>query len=288
MKRTIARLIPIVSLVAIWASATTVQPASAPAWRLQGQVIWANTPDGRIKARAYSSAHLSGHPVLVVWLHGDLGPGSELYEVAQQLASLSDNIVAAAVLRPGYTDAEGDTSSGRKGLAIGDNYTAQVAEDMHAAIEALKARFHPRALVLMGHSGGAGVAADVLGLHPEDAAAAVLIACSCDPKGFMDRWTREHPGTPRGAPNPSVPPMDVAARVSRKILVRMVIGSADSVVLMGPSQAYAAALKRRGVDVRLEVVPGAGHGDVLGSDAVHKAVAEMIAAAGGQVHPPAK
>lgn len=288
MKRTIAILILVVSLVTVWASAATVRPASAPVWRLQGQVIWANAPDGRIKARAYSSAHLSRHPVLVVWLHGDLPPGSGPYELAQQLASLSDNIVAAAVLRPGYTDAEGDTSSGRKGLTIGDNYTARVADDVHAVIEALKARFHPRAVVLMGHSGGAGVAADVLGLHPEDAAAAVLIACSCDPRGFMDRWVREHPGTPRRAPNPSLPPMDVVARVSRKTLVRMVIGTADTVVLMGPSQAYAAALKRHGVNIRLDVVPGADHVGVLGSDAVHKAVAEMIAAEGGKVHPPTK
>lgn len=286
MKRTITILILVVSLVVVWASAATA--ASAPLWRLEGHVIWASAPDGRIKARAYSSVHLSSHPVLVVWLHGDLPPGSEPYELAQQLASFSDNIVVAAVLRPGYTDAEGDTSSGRKGLTIGDNYTVRVADDVHAVIEALKARFHSRALVLMGHSGGAGVAADLLGLHPEDADAAVLIACSCDPRGFMDRWTREHPGTPRAVPNPSLPPMDVVARVSRKILVRMVIGTADNVVLMGPSQAYAAALKRRGVNVRLDVVPGAGHVDVLGSDTVHNTVAEMIAAEGGKVHPPTK
>src|ERR1700761_2915445 len=97
--------------VALTSAGAIAQPASAlPAWRRDGQVIWTKTPDGRIKARAYTSDYLTVRPVLVVWLHGDLGPGSEPYEVAQHLAAMSDNVVAAAILRPGYADAEGDLS----------------------------------------------------------------------------------------------------------------------------------------------------------------------------------
>lgn len=284
-------VLAVVAAAVIGASALALanKPASPlPAWRRDGQVVWTDAPDGRVKARVYSSARLSADPVLVVWLHGDLGPGSELYETAQQIAALSDNVAAAGVLRPGYTDAEGDTSAGRKGRAIGDNYTAEVADDVHAVIGRLKAQFHPRAVILMGHSGGAGVAANVLGRHPEDAAAAVLIACSCDPQGFMTRFTREHPGIPKGLPNPSLSPLDTAARVPRTTRVRMVVGSKDDVVLAAPSEAYAAALKRNGVDVRLAIVPGAGHVDVLQSDAVHQAVAEVIDAEGGTVHAPGR
>ena len=277
---------------ALTAAGALAQPAkpgsSLPGWRRDGQVIWTNTPDGRVKARAYPSDRLTVRPVLVVWLHGDLGPGSEPYALTQQIASLSDNVVAAAILRPGYTDAEGDRSAGRKGRAIGDNYTAQAVDDVHAVIERLSARFHPRAVIVMGHSGGAGVAANLLGRHPEDADAAVLIACSCDPKGFMERFVREHPGIPKGLPNPSLSPLDLAPRVPRKTLVRMVVGSKDTVVLVQPSQAYAAALKRNGVDVRLVIANGADHVSVLGTEAVHRAVAEVIAAEGGKVHPPGR
>lgn len=84
--------------MAIRASAATAQPASAPLWRLQGQIIWANTPDGRIKARAYSSAHLSRDPVLVLWLHGDLGPGSELYEVLWLLVAVAVGLLTIFTL----------------------------------------------------------------------------------------------------------------------------------------------------------------------------------------------
>jgi dipeptidyl aminopeptidase/acylaminoacyl peptidase len=75
----------------------------------------------------------------------------------------------------------------------------------------------------------------------------------------------------------------MAAGVSRNTLVRLVVGSGDTVVLVPPSQAYAAALKRNGVDVRLAVVPRANHVSVLGTDAVRQAVAEVIEAEGGKV-----
>ena len=150
----------------------------------------------------------------------------------------------------------------------------------------LKARLHARAVIVMGHSGGAGVTANLLGRYPDDANAAVLIACSCDPKEFMTRFVREHPGIPKGLPNTSLSPMDTVSRVSRRTLVRMVVGTKDTVVLVKPSEAYAAALNRNGVDVRLVTVPGADHVNVLASDAVHQAVTEVITAEGGKVHPP--
>jgi pimeloyl-ACP methyl ester carboxylesterase len=171
-------------------------------------------------------------------------------------------------------------------LRLATPRATQVTHDVHAVIRRLQTRYRPRAVIVMGHSGGAGVAANLLGRYPEDADAAVLIACSCDPKGFMDRWKREHPFIPKDLPNPSLSPLDMAAGVSRKTLVRMVVGSNDAVVLAPPSQAYAAALRRNGVDVRLAVVNGADHVNVLGTDAVHQAVAEVIAAEGGKVRAP--
>jgi pimeloyl-ACP methyl ester carboxylesterase len=187
----------------------TPSAAQVRSWRDEGQVIWVDAPDGRLKVRAYTSGVMTDHPVLVLWIHGDLGPGAEPYELAQRMARVTENVVVAALLRPGYTDAEGDVSAGRKGYAIGDNYTARVVDDVHAAINQLKARFHAHAFIVTGHSGGAGITGNLLGRHPEDANAAVLIACSCDPKGFMSRWVAEHPETPKGLPNPSLSPLEL-------------------------------------------------------------------------------
>jgi pimeloyl-ACP methyl ester carboxylesterase len=270
--------------------ASPERPSSAPrllSWRDEGQAIWVSGPDGKLKVRAYPSTQLSDHPVLVLWIHGDLGPGSEHYELAQQLAHLTDNVVAVALLRPGYSDADGDRSEGLKGYAVGDNYTAAVVDDVHTVIQELRTRFHARAVVVLSHSGGAGITGDLLGRHPEDADAAVLIACSCDPKGFMARWMADHPqDAPRGLPNHSLTPSDLVDGVSLRTHVRMVIGSNDTVVLVPPTQAYARELSARDVDIRLTIVPGAGHVHVLGTPAVKQAVAEVIALEGGVVRAP--
>lgn len=64
------------AVIGAGALALANKPASPPpAWRREGQVVWTDAPDGRIKARVYASARRSTDPVLVVWLHGDLGPG---------------------------------------------------------------------------------------------------------------------------------------------------------------------------------------------------------------------
>jgi alpha-beta hydrolase superfamily lysophospholipase len=272
------------------ASPARAQPPSRVlSWRDEGQAIWVNTPDGRLKVRAYPSAQLNDHPVLVLWIHGDLDPGAEHYELAQQLAHVADNVVAAALLRPGYSDADGDKSAGLKGYAVGGNYTAEVVDDVHAVIQDLKTRFHARAVIVLGHSGGAGITDDLLGRPSEDADAAVLIACSCDPKGFMVRWTQNHPhAAPTGLPNHSLTPLDLAGGVPQRTHVRIVIGSNDTVVLVPPTQEYARALKARRVDIRLTVVPRAGHVDVLRTPAVRQAVAEVIALEGGAIRAEAK
>jgi pimeloyl-ACP methyl ester carboxylesterase len=256
---------------------------SVLSWREEGQAIWVQGPDGKLKVRAYPSAQLSEHPVLVLWIHGDLDPGAEPYELAQRIAHVATNVVLVALLRPGYSDADGDSSAGLKGYAAGDNYTAEVVDDVHAVIQELKTRFHARAVVVLGHSGGAGITGDLLGRHPEDADAAVLIACSCDPKGLMARLMVEHPhDAPSGLPNFSLTPLDLAGGVSLRTHVRKVIGSNDTVVLVPPSQAYARALQARGVDIRLTVVPNAGHVDVLQTEAVRQEVAEVIGLEGGR------
>jgi hypothetical protein len=121
-----------------------------------GENRWFNVPDGRLKGRLYSSATLSKHPVLIVVLHGDLPapPPSYHYDFAQAategfdavkslpqsvrplFGSGPDNrdLVAAALLRPGYTDLAGDRSEGNMGYGAGDNYTPRVVDDVAAAM----------------------------------------------------------------------------------------------------------------------------------------------------------
>lgn len=283
LSKTAQALIVALSLAAGSAAA---QPAAPP----PEKTVWVDIPAGKLKTKVYQSAKLSDRPVLVVLVHGDIpDPRQGLFEVARSLAGANDNVVAAGLLRPGYSDGR-DTSSGEMGRAIGDNYTPEVVDAIDAVILKLKADYHPRAVVIIGHSGGATISADLLGRHPGHADAAVLLSCGCNPTEFMTRWLREHPltgvGMPKDYRNPSLLPLDLAPKVSPKAHVRMVIGDKDDVVRLVDSQAYAAALKARGVDVTLTVAPGAAHNDIFRARQTRDAIAEMLTLEGAVARQP--
>ena len=120
---------------------------------------WLGAAGQRTRAALFRSTEAGRSPILVVVLHGDLGLANVL---AINAASKIHGIVVAALVRPGYTDGDGDTSDGVKGNATGDNYTPEVLNQMDAAIRPLKRQFHPSAVVLVGHSGGAAISADLI------------------------------------------------------------------------------------------------------------------------------
>lgn len=270
-----------------FAAEAAAPPSAGPDWSAGGQTEWIETPSGRVKTRIYPSTRLSARPVLVIYVHGDAPRAHvEQYFIAQIVARRSENVVAAGFLRPGYRDPTGESSAGRQGYAIGDNYTPEVVDALHTAIRRLAAKVHAASVILVGHSGGGAIVANLMGRHPGDAQAALLLACGCDPNEFMQRWARDHPDFPRVSPNPSLLPLGLAPRVSRKARVRLVIGSADTVAGAAPTRAYAQALRRRGVDVEEITLPGVDHDGILLSPDAYRPLAGLIRLAGGSFEPP--
>jgi pimeloyl-ACP methyl ester carboxylesterase len=274
--------------LALAAGAAAAQPTLRPAPQGPvGKTVWIDIPAGRLKTRVYQSAKISQHPVLVILVHGDIpDPRQGLYELAQSITSITEDVVAAGVLRPGYNDAQGDKLSGKLGYAIGDNYTPEVVDAVDAAIRKLKADYHARAVVIIGHSGGGAISANLIGRHPKDVDAALLLACGCDPVEFMARFTREHAFIPKNLPNPSLLPLDLAPKVSRRQHVRMVIGDQDDVVRLPASQAYFNALKAEGIDVTFIMAPGIGHNDIFRAPETFAALRELLTLEGAAIAPP--
>lgn len=217
--------------------------------------------EGRLKAGVYSTTTLSARPVLVIVLHGDLfnPTPSYQYAFAQALTQGFDapampdpvrarlgtppdvtDVVAAGLLRPGYADNDRDRSDGERGDARGDNFTAEVTDAVATAIRTLKDRYKARRVVLVGHSGGAAIAAIVLGRYPGLADAALLVACGCGP-------TR------------SLQPIDFVSAIRPGSSVRLLVGERDEVTPPEQSQGYAGVLQRQGVDAQVTVLPGLGH-----------------------------
>ena len=290
----IGRLFLLVAALALAGAAARAQQGPPPKevlvkanWFKTGETVWIDAPDGKVKTRVYQSATLSPHPVLVVLVHGDIpNPGQGLYELAEALARISDNVVAAGLLRPGYSDAQDDTSAGKMGVAIGDNYAPQVVDDVDAAVRQLKARYHAGKVVVLGHSGGGAITANLIGRHSQDVDAAVILSCGCDPNEFMTRWVREHPRFQMIQPNPSLLPLDLAPKVPARMHVRMLIGDKDDVTRLPPSQAYFHALQARGVDVKFTVAPGFGHNDIFRAPQTQDALVDILTSEGATVRPP--
>lgn len=257
-------------------AALSVLAAACSGKPMGGQTEWLGVASGRLKAQIFVSPQAGDRPVLVVVLHGDAPfnrPGYQ-YDFARQAAGAGD-VVVAAILRPGYTDPRGDTSSGERGLATGDNYTRDRIDMIAAAIGELRQRHHARAVILVGHSGGAAISADILALYPDMAQAALLVSCPCD----LPAWRAHMKAVQHAAiwdrPVSSLSPIALAPQVPRGDAVWMMVGSADKVAPPGLTEAYAAALARQGVDVRVTALSGKGH-EIFLEPTVLRKLAELV------------
>ena len=252
-------------------------PAADTIFGRGGEVQWIGVTGGRLKAQVYSTTPLSARPTLVIALHGDLFDPTPSYQYAfaQALTQSFDapampdrvrarlgphpavnDVVAAGLLRPGYTDNAGDRSDGDRGDARGDNYTAGVTRDISRAVQVLKERFTARRVVLVGHSGGAAIAALVLGQHPDLADAALLVACAC-------------------GPSQSLQPLEAASGVRRDVIVRLLVGKDDAVTPPDVSLRYAEVLQKRGIEAHVTVLPGLGH-NIMFTQPVFAEIARLL------------
>lgn len=209
---------------------------------------------------------------MIVWLHGNVstgGPANSHFKVAAKAAAdlAAEKVLAIALVRPGYPDGTGAHSSGSdNGRA--DNWQKATIAEIGSVIERLRDHFRPRKLVLVGHSGGAAIAAVLMGMKPELAQAALLVSCPCD----MVAWRLGR----RGLPWASEDPLRWTSEVAPSARVLAVTGSADDTTSPELARAYVARLKARGIDASFELEPGAGHIDILKSPALAEATARVV------------
>jgi pimeloyl-ACP methyl ester carboxylesterase len=265
-----------------------------------GDIRWMDVPQGQLKTKIYGIGSHSENPVLVFVLHGDGGKGpppSYQYALAQAIAEgfdkpeLSeglrqsmgpplrfDDVVAAGILRPGYTDPDGDQSDGRMGTRTGDNHTREVTEAVVAVVNTLKKELNARAVILMGHSGGATISANILALYPDTADAALLVGCGCDMAAARARYY-DRTGNPAwSTPIVSLDPMTSAHEVPVGKKVRLVVGENDDITSPEDIRRYADVLAANGVDVEMVVAPGQGHNLILVDPLVFSYLDELVRA----------
>lgn len=206
--------------------------------------------------------------VLVVVIHGDVssgGPARYHFALAEQIGG--PGTIAVGLVRPGYEDGAGGQSTGSNFNRI-DSYTPQNIDAVAAAVRALRGHYRARRVVLVGHSGGAAIAAVILGKHPGTADAAVLVACPC----HIANWRSGRRAWPR-----SESPHNYAAAVPASALVVALTGARDDNTFPALASAYVASLAARGVKARFVELPGSDHNGAFRAPETLQAVRDAIA-----------
>jgi len=250
---------------ALLATAIPAGPAVAAAPAASGEVLWLQTPLGREKAESFASPHLSAHPRLIIVLHGDapFERPDYHYVFARRAAATLDDVVVVALLRPGYADPTGDRSDGVRGRTNGDNYTRPVIESLSSEITQLRSRYGARGTTLVGHSGGAALAALLMEEHPDLADRGLLVSCPCDVPAWRRHMARQQLSPIWLAPVRSLSPRAGAGMLSRGAELLLIVGELDDVAPVRFSDEFADAARRAKARVRVEIAPGVGHNILL-------------------------
>lgn len=228
----------------------------------------------------YAKQAVHPQPILLIFIHGDgiPGGGPADYLKVQATQFSHTDVVPIVLIRPGYYDSYGHYSTGNGyGFACDgypcDGYRPQVVATLAAAIANLKQFYQPRAVILVGHSGGAMMSGIILGKYPQLVDAAVLASVTYNVKA----WAASHQGW--GSWNQSLSPSDFVAKIPKKDLVYILSGEQDRNTWPKMARQYYSALKKHGVDAHFVSVPKANHNSVVlaKAQAFHQAIQQVLA-----------
>ena len=214
---------------------------------------------------------VTGSGTLIVFIHGDGssgGPSDYLYSLAARFSK--DGVVAVGLIRPGYFDKAGQRSTGESWRREGDGYRPVVVDAVADAVKNLKAFHNAKTTILVRHSGGAAIAGVILGRFPGLADAALLAACPCNIVNWRvmrrgsNTWTR------------SLSPSDFTDAIPVGTRAIAVTGADDSNNFPKIAEDYIKRLTAGGVDARFELVPDAGHNQVIRTEQFFQTLEELL------------
>jgi len=238
---------------------------------------WVQGGPYRLRTSSFVSEDRSESPIVVVVIHGDT-PNNDpdyQYEFAAHVAATYRDVVAVGLLRPGYTDPQGNKSEGERGEATGDSLNVTNTEAIAGAIDELKRRWSAREVVLAAHSGGATLTANVLCRYPEIIDRALLVSSVYD----VEMW-RQHMFEKTGAPVfqgeiNALSPIEQITGMSNQVEVTLMVGSQDEIAPPSFSEQYEAVARSHGKNVRLVRLEGKGH-EIFLSPAVFAELGPML------------
>lgn len=242
---------------------------SRPESEAGGRAIVKGEPGHRIAGRLYIQGTPSADAPLVIVLHGDAPfakPGYH-YRFASAVAERVPGTPVVGLLRSGFADPFGGKSDGHRGSASGDDYTRAVTLDVSNAIASLRDEFQAKSVVLVGHSGGAAIAANVAAAAPDLVDTLILLSCPCDVPAFRLHMAKMQFSPFWLWPGDSESPLDTVANVKPGTRIFAITGEDDPITSAAYARAYTDAAVGRGLRAELTILQERGH-EILNDDAV--------------------
>ena len=237
------------------------------------------TAPGGLYAQSFGKVPAKKVRTLIVVLHGD-APFTKPdyhYDFARSVTAAVPDSVAVGLLRPGYEDPGGHRSPGERGTTTGDNYTADRIRAVADAIRQLQRRYRNARTVLVGHSGGAAVTADLAATYPGLIDGMVLVSCPCTLPEWRKHMKKVSPTPLWDAPVTSLDPVKLVGGIAPGLRAAVLVGSEDKTTPARFSRTYAEALSLRGIATDFRIVPGKEH-ELLGDPEVIAATQRLAAA----------
>ncbi|MGR3270842.1 alpha/beta hydrolase [Thalassococcus profundi] len=200
---------------------------------------------GALKGAVYGS----GNRNLVVFLHGDSGPGY-MDRFAASVAQRAPGTTTVALTRPAFAGATGRSPGQNPDR---DHYTRSNNKALADSLATMKRAVGAANLIVVGHSGGSAQLGTVIGKYPGIVDVAILAACPCD----VPNWRKHRRGNNSWTQSES--PHTFARKVSRATRVIAVTGSRDDNTLPRFAESYIGLARQAGVPAQMIVQSGATH-----------------------------
>lgn len=130
-------------------------------------------------------------------------------------------------------------------------------------------------MVLVGHSGGAAIAANIAAASPRLIDSLILVSCPCDVPAFRRHMARQQFSPFWLWPSESESPLETVERLT---LTRIfaITGEHDPITPVIYARAYTDAASRRGLSATLTILPDRGH-EILHDEAVLELTQQHVA-----------
>jgi predicted esterase len=249
--------------------AETIKTYCSPADNLN----WVIGKDEYLRIITLNTEESVSLDTLVVYLHGDGGrtirPSDSLKHVERRINK--KNVAHIILMRPGYYDSTRNFSTGisDRRSRRGTSYNSHNVEEIALAIKKLQNYHKPKKIILVGHSGGAAIAALILGRHPGIANGAILAACPCN----VNKWVQMG-GTRSG--RGALSPHDYVENIGPNITVIALTGTKDDNTFPILAAEYIEKLKQNNINAKFIGVESETHNGVRRSPQFYNAINEIL------------